>query len=35
MVCGGAGDLLQSLPLLDGNALNVRQCAVVIPKADF
>lgn len=35
MVCGGAGDLSQSLPLSDGNALNVRQSAVVIPRVDF
>lgn len=35
MVCGGAGDVFQSLPLLHGNGLGVRQSAVVIPKVNF
>lgn len=35
MVCGGAGDAFQSLPFLDGDDLNVRQSAVVIPKVNF
>lgn len=35
MVCGGAGDVFQSLPLLHGNGLDVRQSAVVIPKVNF
>lgn len=32
---GGAGDVFQSLPLLDGNGWNVRQSAVVIPVVNF
>lgn len=32
MVCGGAGDVVQNLPLLDGNGWSVREFALVIPK---